>query len=176
MAASASLNSKKEVANLLPGSNSRPADIFVPTWKSGRPTAFNVTVISPLHGDIFSKTAETPGFALGLRKDAKLCQYVDGCHASGLDCIPLVVESLGGWDKEAVSHLKHLAICTARQIGAEQSKTVSHFFQRLSVLLQLGTPPSSRVDTHRHLLHTSPESCDVSIFKLLFYFFIVVPV
>ena len=44
----AALSPRQEVPSLFPGSSSRPADIFLPSWPMGRPTAMDVTVISPL--------------------------------------------------------------------------------------------------------------------------------
>jgi hypothetical protein len=116
-------------------------------------------VISLLHDDIVSKAAETPGFAIGVCKDAKLHQYVDGCHASGIDFVPLVMESLGGWDKEAASHLKHMALCTARQIGAEQSKILI-FSNVCQSCFSAVMPPFSWAATHHRLPHIWLASCD----------------
>ena len=45
-AQSAALAPKKETPSLIPGSSSRPADIFLPCWKRGKPAALDVTVIS----------------------------------------------------------------------------------------------------------------------------------
>ena len=50
--------------------------------------------------------------------------------------IPLVVETLGGWDTDASFHLRAIAKQAASR-STSQTETVSrHFFQRLSVLLQ----------------------------------------
>ena len=47
-AQSAALAPRKEVPLLIPGLSSRPANVFLPIWKQGRPAALDVTVISPL--------------------------------------------------------------------------------------------------------------------------------
>uniref|UniRef100_A0A1X7TXD0 Uncharacterized protein n=1 Tax=Amphimedon queenslandica TaxID=400682 RepID=A0A1X7TXD0_AMPQE len=47
-AQAADLASRKEVSSLLPDSCSHPADIFLPSWFGGKPTAFDVTVTSPI--------------------------------------------------------------------------------------------------------------------------------
>ena len=41
---SANLSPVVEKKNLIPESQSRPGDIFVPTWKAGKPAAFDVTL------------------------------------------------------------------------------------------------------------------------------------
>uniref|UniRef100_A0A1X7TQ92 Uncharacterized protein n=1 Tax=Amphimedon queenslandica TaxID=400682 RepID=A0A1X7TQ92_AMPQE len=47
-AQAADLASRKEVSSLLSDSCSHPADIFLPSWSGGKPTVFDVTVISPI--------------------------------------------------------------------------------------------------------------------------------
>ena len=51
---------------------------------------------------------------------------------------PLVVETFGGWDSEAVKHLKDMARLCARRWGKINADEIKHFFQRLSVSLQRG--------------------------------------
>ena len=45
---SANLSPVVEKKNLTPESQSRPGDIFVPTWKAWKPAAFDVTVTSSM--------------------------------------------------------------------------------------------------------------------------------
>ena len=47
-AQSAALAHRREVPSLIPGSQTRPADIYLPSWKRGCPTALDLTVISTL--------------------------------------------------------------------------------------------------------------------------------
>jgi hypothetical protein len=46
-AQSAALNPQRELRNLLPNGESRPADVFLPSWIRGRDAALDVTVINP---------------------------------------------------------------------------------------------------------------------------------
>ena len=46
--ASAALAPTKEGRALLPWSNTRPADVFLPHWSSGEDTAWDVSVVNPL--------------------------------------------------------------------------------------------------------------------------------
>ena len=59
-------------------SNSRPADFLVPNWTLGKPTAFDLTVVSPLNSNTLIEAGTTSGSAAG-----------------GWVCIPLSVESYG---------------------------------------------------------------------------------
>ena len=47
-AQSAALVPRKEVPALIPGTHSRPADVYLPNWKRGQPAAIDVIVISAL--------------------------------------------------------------------------------------------------------------------------------
>ena len=46
-------------------SHSRPADILVPNWLSGKPAAFDLTVVSPLNSKTLNETGATGGSAAG---------------------------------------------------------------------------------------------------------------
>ena len=126
-AQSAALAPRKEVPSLIPGCSSRPADVFLPIWDRGRPAALDVTVISTMQKRALAGAATTQGFALSLGEDRKRAAHSKPCKAIGVDFIPLVVESFGGWSS--------LAVDTIRRIGRLQGQ-------------RLGVPPA---DTTRHL-------------------------
>ena len=64
--------------------------------------------------------------------------HFNNCRAQGIFFQPLVVETFGGWDKDATKFLKSIARQDARRWGKEDSIEIKHFFQRLSVALQRG--------------------------------------
>ena len=39
---------RKELPSLIPGCCSQPADVFLPNWMKGKPTAMEIHAISPL--------------------------------------------------------------------------------------------------------------------------------
>ena len=47
------------------GSHSQPADILVPNWLSGKPTVFDLTVVSPLNSKTLNEAGVTGGSAAG---------------------------------------------------------------------------------------------------------------
>ena len=51
---------------------------------------------------------------------------------------PLVVETFGGWDKDAAKYLKEIARLDARRWAKNDAIEIKHFFERLSVALQRG--------------------------------------
>ena len=69
---SAALAPRKEVPSLIPGSQSRPADIFLPNWCRGQPAALDVTVISTMQPLTLAGAAAEPGFALKVAEARKL--------------------------------------------------------------------------------------------------------
>ena len=64
-AQAAALAPRKEVPSLIPGSSSRPADVYLPNWKRGQPAAIYVTVISTLQ----QQTANTPEHVLTVAEE-----------------------------------------------------------------------------------------------------------
>ena len=125
----ASLNSTKEMPRLIPCRQLRPADIFIPQYLS---------VISPTQEALLHRAADTSAAAIESRKASKIRAHFNNCRAEGIFFQPLVVESFGGWDKEAVVYLKKIATQDARRWGKSSALEIKHFFQRLSIALQRG--------------------------------------
>ena len=51
----------------------------------------------------------------------------------GITFQPLVLETFGGWDQDAVKYLKDIARLVARRWGKNDALEIKHFFQRLSI-------------------------------------------
>ena len=134
----AGFNPKREMPALIPGSQSRPADVFVEEWTDGRKMAFDISVISPTQEAIVDRAAFFPASAIEMRKTEKNRKHIDNCRASGLHFEPLVVETFGGWDLAAVKILKSVAIQCAPRKGLAPALEIKRFFQRLSIALQRG--------------------------------------
>ena len=123
---------------LIPGSASRPADVFVENWVDGRKIAFDVSVVSPTQDAVIHRAAEFPAAAIEMRKAAKNRAHFDNCRAEGIVFMPLVVETFGSWDGDAVKCLKDMARQCARRWGKNNAEEIKQFFQRLSIALQRG--------------------------------------
>ena len=98
----ASLNPAKQSPGLIPGSNSRPADVFIPQFVDGRKIAFDVSVVSPTQDFLLYLAAQTPAAAIESRKSSKIRDNFDPCRTQGIFFQPSVVETFGGWDKDAI--------------------------------------------------------------------------
>ena len=105
---------RKEAPALIVGTQSRPADVFLPTWSRGRPAALDVTVTSPLQALIIQEASTTAGHALQVATSRKLATHLSPCRATGLDFIPFAVETLGGLFRDAAD--------TIRAIGRQQGQ------------------------------------------------------
>ena len=100
--------------------------------------AFDVSVVSPTQDAVIHRAAESPAAAIEMRKAAKNRAHFDHCRAQGIAFAPLVVETFGGWDGDAVKSLKDIARQCAQRWGRNDAEEIKQFFQRLSVALQRG--------------------------------------
>ena len=137
-AATANLAPQKEERALLPGTDSRPADILIPYWSQGHDLAIDVTVVNPLRLDLAARSAEEAGHGLQTAYNTKWRKYGEKCEEEGLVFCPFVLDTFGAWHSRAVTETKKLGQALARSTGQCDSEAVSHLFQRLSVLLIRG--------------------------------------
>ena len=66
---SANLSPVCEKKHLLPEDNSRPGNVYLPSFIAGQPAALDVTITSPLQASVISNPARTCDFALTLAED-----------------------------------------------------------------------------------------------------------
>ena len=104
----------------------------------GKDCALDVTVVNPLQAALVGQAAETPGHALATAHKRKLDKSWQPCHAQGIVFLPLAVESLGAWHKAAIGEIKKLGSSLARHTGEEETTTIRHLFQQLSIALAKG--------------------------------------
>ena len=133
-----SLNPTKEMPGLVPNSQSRLADVYVDNWIDGRKMAFDVSVVSPTQDAVLHRAADSAAAAIDMRKSSKNRAHFDNCHSQGIFFQPLVVETFGGWDKDAVQFLKDIARLDARRWEKNDAIKLKQCFQRLSIVLQRG--------------------------------------
>ena len=156
VAQSAALAPSKEITGLVPGSLSRPADVFLPSWSCGRPAALDIHVISPLQQLTLSEASVTPGHALQVGVQHKLASNLPACREAGVECIPIVAETLGGLAKDTIHTISSLGRAIAGRAGSmDPSSTTRHLFQRFAIALWRG---NACLWLHRH--PTLPPSLD----------------
>ena len=138
IASAAALNPIKEGQHLLPGNNRRPADIYLRGWAAGRDAALDVTVTNPLQQATIQGAATSPGHALRARFSSKMNSAAEQCQAQGISFLPLVFESLGGWDEHAVMELKKLSSALSRNSGEDENELWRKTTCRISIILMKG--------------------------------------
>ena len=137
-AQSAALAPRRELPSLIPDSHSHPADIFLPSWKGGRPAALDVTVISTLQQLTLPGAATVQGHALLLGEERKLSAHAEACRSVGVSFIPLVMESLGGWNDEAADTISSIGRLMGQRLGISPAESTHHLFQRCVISLWRG--------------------------------------
>ena len=128
----------RESQALLPDSDSRPADVLLPSFDQGRDCALDVTVVSPLQQSLLVKAGEEPGAALTYAYERKMRQSSEACQQAGLHFFPLPFETFGGLHPKSISIVTTISRALSAHSGNPSSEVTSHLFQRLGVLLAKG--------------------------------------
>lgn len=134
-AQAAALSPRREIPYLVPDSLSRPADVFLPSWLHGRPAALDVTVVSPLQAQVIQQAASVQGSALSVAEQRKRSVHLADCQRVGVSFLPMAVESLGGWSRDALSTIRLIGHHLGTRIGLPPQDVSHHLLQRLSVTL-----------------------------------------
>ena len=137
-AQSAALAPRREVPSLIPGSISRPADVYFPCWKRGQPATLDVSVISTLQQLTVNGASTIQGHALSIGEERKLTVHAAPCRSVGVSFIPMIVESLGGWSPRAVDVIKCIGHLQGQRLGIPPADSTTHLFQRLAICLWRG--------------------------------------
>ena len=72
------------------------------------------------------RAADAPATAIENRKSSKMRDHFDACKRDGIDFQPLVVETFGGWDKDAVNTLRSGIFHPDISILRVQKKKMAH--------------------------------------------------
>ena len=82
----------------------RPADVYIPRWRSGPPAAWDFAITSGLRDDVLLSSVTDRQAVLTNYEDFKenFKSTSTQCQQSGLSFIPMIMEaSGGGWGKQA---------------------------------------------------------------------------
>ena len=138
IAGAASLSPILETGHIIPGSQRRPGDITIPNWARGRPAAIDVTITSPLQQTTISGAAVEVGVAAHRREQAKDDQALGPCEASGVDFLPVAVETFGAWGPVGLKTISQVSQRWADRHGEPRPRALTWIHQKLSVALQRG--------------------------------------
>ena len=95
---------------------------MVPNWLSGKPAAFDLTVVSPLNSKTLNEAGTTGGSAADNAEAHKHTANNQKCRELGWVCVPLAVETDGCWSEEAQCSISRLAARQALHAAAVQVK------------------------------------------------------
>jgi hypothetical protein len=132
----ACLGPKRELPFLLPNTNKRPADVYLPNFTLGKPACLDFAVThtqQPKYLKLASVTAGIAAKEYGSKvKDRK---YAAECEEQGLMFVPMVTEVFGVWGQPAESVFYHVGKMCASRGGIELGGALHRIMQRLSVTL-----------------------------------------
>ena len=152
----------------MPSSLSRPADILLPHWSHSRPAALDVSVISPLQHLTLTGAVSSPGYALRIHVWRKMSSNLPACRSAGVDFLPIVVETLGGWCSDAITTICLIGQALGQRLNStDPAHSTKHFYGRLGVALWRG---NAALWMHRQ--PTLPFSGWCTLICLLYYLFI----
>ena len=114
-------------------SNTRPADILVPHWCTGKPAALDLSVTSLLNPITLPEAGVTAGAAAKATEERKLKANFAKCADLGWVCVPVVAESYGAWGLEAMDLFSKLASRMATSVGKSKSVVLHKIYGRLNM-------------------------------------------
>jgi hypothetical protein len=116
----------------------RPADVYLPAWRLGKPAAIDLAVTSGLGLGLTSLSAENGSHAATVYA-ARKRSFLDTeshCREVGIDFVPAIIEAAGGsWGPDARSLLKDISKVAARLTGDQPAIKLEQSLQLLSVIL-----------------------------------------
>ena len=122
-AQTAALTPWRKVPSLIPGTQSHPADVFLPNWARGRPAALDVTVISPLQQATLQGAATTQGHALLVGEARKFTAHGSQCQSAGI-----TFEALGGMSASAAKTIAKIGRLLGQRLGLPPQEPTRHLF------------------------------------------------
>ena len=149
-ASQAALGPRNGPAGLLPGSNERPADVLLPFLANGKDAALDISVVNPLQQELVRKVARDGDSGVQHSFNIKMGKYSDRCEAEGIEFIPLIVDTFGGWHKESLEVVSKLGRQVSRQTGKEEEEIVRQLRQRVAILLVRNAPISKKCSFFEH--------------------------
>lgn len=76
--------------------------------------------------------------ALDVAIQRKLTSNLPGCRTAGVDCVPMIVETLEGGSEEAINIIGSVSHLQRQILDIPTAGSISHLFQRLAIPLWQG--------------------------------------
>ena len=107
---------KSDVLN--DGTQSKPADIYIPFWNYGKAIAIDVTGAPSCD---FSENVEEPLIEAANRKNTK---FLRRCNESDIMFKPFVFGSLGNFEEDSIAIIKKIGVAQSRRMGCKSEDCV----------------------------------------------------
>ena len=111
-------------------------DIVLLDYKRNKDLYLDITVVNSLCPTYLNAAAVSSGGAMAKRKQEKLIKYREVVEREGLAFLPLVVEILGGWDKQALLLFKEISRKLSEYLFMEPQVAIRRLMTGLSCILQ----------------------------------------
>ncbi|KAL5479457.1 hypothetical protein EMCRGX_G022983 [Ephydatia muelleri] len=116
-------------------SHTRPADLLLTNWATGKTAAFDISVTSPLNTLTLLEAGVSAGSAAQATETRKHMANDAKCNELGWLCVPLVAETYGAWGKEAMEAFSQLASRLATHTCRQKSAVTFELYSRLNLHL-----------------------------------------
>ena len=117
----------REVLSLVPGTQSRPADIYLPCWNRGRPAAIDITVISTLQQSTLRSAAENQDHTLLVAEDRKFAAHGAACQTVGT-FIPFSIGTLSGLSDTTADMISSIGRLMGQRFRISLAESTGHLF------------------------------------------------
>ena len=119
-------------------SHTRPADLLLTNWATGKTAAIDISVTSPLNTLTLLEAGVSAGSAAQATETRKHMANDAKCNELGWLCVPLVAETYGAWGKEAMEAFSQLVSRLATHTCRLKSAvTFELYSERMVVALAL---------------------------------------
>ena len=89
---------------------------------------------NPLQQELIRKVARDGESGVQHSFNIKMGKYSNRCEAEGIEFIPLIVDTFGGWHKESLEVVSKLGRQVSRQTRKEEEEIVRQLRQRVAIL------------------------------------------
>ena len=116
-------------------SHTRPADLLLTNWTTGKTAAFDISVPSLLNTHTLMEAGVSAGSAALATEGRKHRANDAKCKELSWLCVPLVAETYGAWGNEAVEAFSQLASRLATLTCRPKSAVLRNIYGRLNLHL-----------------------------------------
>eukprot|EP00731_Ephydatia_muelleri_P013975 Em0007g1285a len=116
-------------------SHTRPADLLLTNWATGKTAAFDISVTSPLNTLNLLEAGVSAGSAVQATETRKHMANDAKCNELGWLCVPQVAETYGAWGNEAMEAFSQLASRLATHTCRLKSPVTFELYSRLNLHL-----------------------------------------